>query len=131
VVEVEARPLAGYVFAGAEKATDGRSALWAWYDAVMAKPAPVTLPDGKGGQVEVQERGWRDRPFHEVMGPFDAGQLQQFVEAIGPRVVGALFERRHLVLTFPARAAKILEDEVVLLTPPQDAPMGGALAAVG
>jgi hypothetical protein len=120
IFEIEARPVAGYVFAGAPGGVDGRSALWAYHAACLAPKPPVSLPDGSGGMVDIQPRSSRGQPFMNVQGPFCATELQRFADQVGPRATGALFEGRNLVLTFPAPVAKILEGERVLLAPPQD-----------
>jgi hypothetical protein len=114
-IEIERRELPGYVFAGVPSPVDGRSALWGYADVASASLPPVRLLDDSGVEVGILSSGRRERPFSDVLGPFDPDGLQRFVDRVGTRAVAVLFAHDEPVMVFPAAVARITECEAVHL----------------
>lgn len=117
---VERRLIPGYLFVGVEKAEDGRALLWAHYEAVMARQPPMTvqleIPHKR--RVDLESHVPPRKPFVRVMGPFAVSHLQRFVDRLEPPHVAVLWAGGEPVFTFPAKAARIVEGEVVHLAEP-------------
>jgi hypothetical protein len=121
VRETEHRPAAGYVFAGFAKAVDGRSELWAIHDQQMAKQPPARLPNDLGELVEVSARAPSERPFTDVLGPFDAAGLAAFVCRLKGLPHAVLWDQREPVFVFPVRIAGVVDCETIHLAEPRAA----------
>lgn len=117
-IATERRASPGYLFVGTGGAVDGRKQLWAHCHAITAKQPPVSFQDDSRGVVEFPNHIPPRRPFVRVMGPFDVSHLQRLVDRLEPPHVAVLWAGNEPVFTFPARAARIVENEVVYLAEP-------------
>ncbi|ACL58746.1 transcription termination/antitermination NusG family protein [Methylobacterium nodulans] len=109
--EVRHRAAPGYLFVGVDPGTDGRAALWAYHDCVMASRLPSVFQLEEGRIVQARQQGEADRPFYCVMGPFQPAQLQRFADKTGAEIVAVLYAGQQPVGQFPAAAACILEGQ--------------------
>ncbi|ACL57453.1 transcription termination/antitermination NusG family protein [Methylobacterium nodulans] len=110
--ETRRRAVPGYLFVGADRGMDGRAALWAYHDRVMASlPPRVFALEDEGRLVRVRQQGEAERPFYRVMGPFGPEQLQRFSDKVGAELVAVLYAGTEPVGQFPAAAARILEGQ--------------------
>ncbi|UHC14359.1 transcription termination/antitermination NusG family protein [Methylobacterium currus] len=116
--ELRQRAAPGYLFVGVTHGVDGRAALWAHHDRVMANlpPTLVALRD-EGRLVEVRQHGEPERPFYRVMGPFGRDQLQRFSDRVGAELVAVLYAGKEPIGQFQAGAAGISERETLGFCP--------------
>ncbi|ACL56975.1 transcription termination/antitermination NusG family protein [Methylobacterium nodulans] len=110
--EVRHRAVPGYLFVGVDRGTDGRAALWAYHDRIMASLLPSVFElEDEGRIVRARQQGEVERPFYRVMGPFGPEQLQRFSDKVGAELVAVLYAGKEPVGQFPAAAARILEGQ--------------------